>query len=630
MNRFSSYIVGAGTLPIQCAEILLARGHKICGIITPDPALIRWASERDIPHTTPADDLVQFLSQQPFDCLFSIVNEHILPKEVFDLPRLYAINYHDAPLPRYAGTHATSWALMNRESAHGISWHLITDVVDAGDILKQRLIEIAPRETAFSLNTKCYEAAIHSFAELVDDLAAGRALAKKQNLEDRTFFARFKRPPAGCIISWNASASEIDVLVRALSFGPHPNPLGAARLAIEGEFVIVAQTSLPGESSQADPGTVTRIGPDFISVAAKDGDLRLEKLFTIDGKPLSVSDFVARFKIREGDKLADPCAELTGRVESFIASACKHEAFWVKRLATLQPAALPYFATAATPSQSPRYLQARMPIPGAVLSLLESQPESWSKTDFLIAAYTAYVARMAGTDDFDIGHRDLDARRDVAGFENLLSRRQPLRISADQLESFAGHYARVREEIQLLKKRGAYLRDVLFRYPALGRLAETDTESLFPVAVERVERLSDYEAIAGSQITLVIPEHDSECLWVYDSEALDEQSVRAIVLQFTMLLSAAAEDPERRISDLPLITEEERHRLLVEWNQTSFEYPDHQCIHELFEAQASLTPEAIAVVFGSQRLTYDELNRRANRLAHRLRELGVGPETLVA
>ena len=79
------------------------------------------------------------------------------------------------------------------------------------------------------------------------------------------------------------------------------------------------------------------------------------------------------------------------------------------------------------------------------------------------------------------------------------------------------------------------------------------------------------------------------------------------------------------IDRLPLLSEAERRRVLVEWNATEAEYPADKCIHELFEAQAERTPEAIAVEFEDQQLSYGELNARANRLAHHLRGLGVNP-----
>ena len=79
----------------------------------------------------------------------------------------------------------------------------------------------------------------------------------------------------------------------------------------------------------------------------------------------------------------------------------------------------------------------------------------------------------------------------------------------------------------------------------------------------------------------------------------------------------------------PVLTEAERHQILVEWNQTERDYPRDKCVHQLFEEQVERTPEVVAVVFEGQSLTYRELNARANRLAHHLRTLGVGPEVLV-
>lgn len=76
--------------------------------------------------------------------IFSIVNRHLIPNELIALPQHLAINYHEAPLPNYAGVHATSWAIMNREVKHGITWHVMTERVDAGDILKQHFVEIGP------------------------------------------------------------------------------------------------------------------------------------------------------------------------------------------------------------------------------------------------------------------------------------------------------------------------------------------------------------------------------------------------------------------------------------------------------------------------------------------------------
>src|SRR5262249_55147123 len=95
-----------------------------------------------------------------------------------------------------------------------------------------------------------------------------------------------------------------------------------------------------------------------------------------------------------------------------------------------------------------------------------------------------------------------------------------------------------------------------------------------------------------------------------------------------ILLDGAVSQPEKRLSELPLLSEPEREQLLVEWNRTASIYPS-ELIHELFERQAESRPEAIALIDGERWLSYGELNRRANQLANYLRHLGVEPEVVV-
>ena len=115
----------------------------------------------------------------------------------------------------------------------------------------------------------------------------------------------------------------------------------------------------------------------------------------------------------------------------------------------------------------------------------------------------------------------------------------------------------------------------------------------------------------------------------YNTDLFDHATIERMVEHFQTLLESIVANPDQRISDLPILTEMERHQLLVEWNDTASDYPKDFCIHELVEAQVERTPEAIAVQFEGEQLTYQELNSRANQLAHYLQGLGVGPEKLV-
>ena len=629
-HTFSSFIVGEGTLPIRCAEILLERKHAIYGMISSDRAVHHWAAERELPYLDPKDQtLGTSLSQQPFDYLFSINNLSILPQGMVESPRRGAINFHDALLPRYAGLYATSWSILQGEKVHGVTWHAMTAQVDAGDILKQTLFAIDDDETAFTLNAKCYDAAISSFAELIDDLASDRILARKQNLAERTFFSRSKRPSPGCTLTWNRSAREIRALVQALDFGSYPNPMGLPKLALGRDYVIVSEIEVLNSVAAVPPGTVTKIAPEFVSVAAQDKEIALRKLLTIDGQPLPVADFVTQFGLFEGYQFQELDSETATRITAYHASLCQHEAFWIKRLETIENIALPYVHRNTPDMQPARCLGLPMPLPQEFLSSLESHDALGRPGDVLLAAFAAYLARIGGAGSFDLGYRDSQQESDVAGLEGLFAEYVPLHVRIEQEQGFEAVLHAVQEQVQLVKQRKTYARDIIARSPALRSKANGHGASVPSICVERVESAHDTKASHGSELTVIIHEDSMECLWVYNAEVLDKESVVEMQQGFTAFLQGIARDPQQRIVDFPILTQQDRQRVLVEWNATQANYPTETCLHQLFEAQVERTPEAVAVIFEDQQLTYGELNRRANQLAHHLQQLGVKPEALV-
>jgi len=115
----------------------------------------------------------------------------------------------------------------------------------------------------------------------------------------------------------------------------------------------------------------------------------------------------------------------------------------------------------------------------------------------------------------------------------------------------------------------------------------------------------------------------------YNTDLFDAATIRRMTRHLEHLLETAVSNPDEQVSRLPLLTDDERRQILFEWNDTQVENPPASCIHELFEQQAAAKPHAVALVHKDEQLTYRELNERANKLAHHLRTLGTGPESLV-
>ncbi|HEX8650923.1 MAG TPA: amino acid adenylation domain-containing protein, partial [Pyrinomonadaceae bacterium] len=119
-------------------------------------------------------------------------------------------------------------------------------------------------------------------------------------------------------------------------------------------------------------------------------------------------------------------------------------------------------------------------------------------------------------------------------------------------------------------------------------------------------------------------------LLFYSTDLFEDATITRMIGHFQTLLESIVANPDERLTDLPLLTATEQQRLLrVGSNDTGKDYPLDRCVHQLFEAQVERHPEKVAVTFADRQLTYQELNRRANQLAHHLRALGVGPEVPV-
>lgn len=143
-------------------------------------------------------------------------------------------------------------------------------------------------------------------------------------------------------------------------------------------------------------------------------------------------------------------------------------------------------------------------------------------------------------------------------------------------------------------------------------------------------RVDSEPALFDLDMTLWESEDEIVGVLNYNTDLFHEDTIKRMRDHFQRLLEDVVEDADQHLLDLPLLTEPEREHILVEWNTTQTAYSQESCFHRLFEAQVERTPEAVAVAWKTEQLTYQQLNRRANQVAHHLQDAGVGPESLVA
>ena len=136
MTSFSSVLVGNESLLVECAKILLGRGHRIVTVASRNAEVIVWAEAAGLPVVAPGKGLEDRVTAD-FDWLLSIANLSVLPDALIARAAKGAVNFHDGPLPRYAGLNAPLWAMLNGETRHGVTWHRIEGGIDEGRVLQQ-------------------------------------------------------------------------------------------------------------------------------------------------------------------------------------------------------------------------------------------------------------------------------------------------------------------------------------------------------------------------------------------------------------------------------------------------------------------------------------------------------------
>ena len=502
-------IIGAGALTLACADLLIERGHRIIALVSADERTRRWAQSLGVAQARTLAGLAALIEGQPFDYLLSIVNFSKIPEAILQAPRLCAINYHDAPLPRYAGSHAVTWALFHAETRHAVTWHAMTSRVDAGDVLVQTSLAIDPDDTALTLNLKCHEAAVIGFRELLAAMETGTVNPRRQDMSRRTFFPRGRSPSPGCVLPFEAPAERIEAMLRALDFGPHSNPLGLPKIALGESFALVTELEVLARRSALVPGSIVDIVEDGLVVATSSVDVLIAGFLTLEGSPLSIAEVIQLGRLRIGAGLMLP-ADRAERLAALCAALAPHETFWNAQLAKARPTVLPS-ASDAVFGTTRRVAHVDVGVSAAVAD------------DAVLIAYMALLARLTGRESVDIGIDDARLRADLGDLHAFFSTCLPLRVAAPGDVAFASFADDVRSQLARVRARRSYARDLPIRDPALRGRLESVVPSHWPVGVELNPLAGAAPAVPlpGRRVlTLQLAAGTHGCRLLYDPDAL--------------------------------------------------------------------------------------------------------------
>ncbi|NUK33398.1 amino acid adenylation domain-containing protein, partial [Streptomyces lunaelactis] len=623
------FIIGGTRVLTQCAGQLVDAGVRIEGILSDDAAVAVWAGERDIPLLDPQGDLLATLSGREFDYLFSIVNFRILPAEVLDLPAVAAINFHDGPLPRYAGSNVAPWALFEGAARHAATWHRMTEAVDAGGVLLERWFPVREHSTGLSLTYETAETGIELFGDLVPHVVS-RSLPGPIDTGDRErrFYRRSARMASGGLIHAGTSAAEAERISKALDFGSFPNPLGVPALITEQGAVFTSQVRLiPREGTRTDTAVVS-VTTSALTLSAPDADLLLSDFTAVDGSALSGQAAAQRLGITQGSPLPAVSAERLAAVCSAQTRLRVHEPWWRERLGDVRPAPLRAGDFSAASSHYGRYE-------------LAFTPCSRDEAVGVIRAFLAVVAERTGEQTFDFAWSPSAARVLADETHGLAAARFPVRYDADDTDSLSDRLD------EALAKKG-YATDLEVRLGLAGRPLGSDDPTFTGVMV--LERHAGEEASAEphTEIALLCLQDGPPTIFVRETamerdEALAfTERVEDVALE-AMLRGEEAASPVQvetfealpaTVNDAAAVPADGAGTIgtpvtVVDEDTEGAPTPSGSTVLDLIAAAVTDRPSAIAVRCGDHKLDYAGLDAWSDAIAAHLHDQGVGAGSVV-
>ena len=564
----TALLIGNESLTVECGKRWLERGHALVAVVTREAKVAAWASGAGLRVIAPGAGLVQRTQGLTVDWVLSVANLALVPEPVMQLARQGGVNFHDGPLPGYAGLNAPVWALLNGEATHAITWHLMTAGIDEGEVLAVRGFPIDADDTAFTLNARCFAAAVDSFGDVITAMEAQGHPRQPQAAGPRHVWRRADRPRAAGRLDFTQGAEAVARTVRALDHGGYRNPLAVAKIEVADQvWAVGSATVIPGSGL---PGTVLGRGPDHLDVACGTGAVRLSGLTCLRGLPVDTN--------RAGPVLASPSEDEAARLDAALAPAAEAETR-LRALVLKPDPVLP-----SSPSQAQDWRQ--LPLPPADPARLA-----------LAAIRT--LGRSSGDIAFASGHNP------APGY---LLPWVPLRLDASG--EVAAALARAENALASARLAGGLAADLALREPGLT--------SLLPSGLAVCDGTAP---VAGTTVTLV-----NGAFW-HDAARMPEAEATALATRIARILSAMV--PGADLAGLSGLSDAETTVYSGALAATARDYDRTLTIPAAILAQAARTPDAVAVIAGESRLSYADLAVRAGRIATTLREMGVVRGSLV-
>lgn len=595
-------LIGEQSLLAQCGQQLLQAGFSIVTVVSSDEQCIAWAAAESIPVVSWGENsLTKVLADVTFDLLLSITNLRLLPSDLITRPNTLAINFHDGPLPAMRGLNTPMWALLEGREQHAINWHLIVSELDRGPILVTETFPIDPDDTAFTLNAKCYAAGVQGFALVLGKLQSGQFETQTQpQVADERLYRAADRPDHAGFIHAGMSLAQMQRIVQALDTGPYLNPVTAAKFSLNGRMFAL-QSVQPADADHLEKSTCNTVLHAMV-VQAEQRDLQSQQFdlqLIWDDQPLT---FI-RVKALDGqvvvpqDLVGQTVEPLSEQAVTEIAALARFmgtaEAHWVRESQYFEPTAFAYSEVA---------------IQRDVKTLKLQMPATQLAPELVVLAYCAKLADQSQV-AFAL---EADQSSASPACARLILPVKPVQLQFEDSLLPVQHH--LLDHWQSVNMRAPLCIDTISR----RRIDESLLRA--PIVMMRTEsRFSEWQQL---------PQYDGIAFYMDAQHQLHIAVAGGCVKPLQDIADEihffAEQVDTTPFADIALINQKQLAQIKAQacGHKLAFDLKNAHVLTQL-KRQVITSPDATAVVFQRQSLTYSQLDHLAGKVAQRLQTLGV-------
>lgn len=599
--KISCYLIGEDSLLIQCGSILLERGHTIFGVISPLDSVKTWAISHNLTYFSCFHQFACSNNLIEVDYIFSIVNNYILSEKIINLARKEVINYHDSLLPKYAGLNSTTWAIINDEQYHGVTWHKVTNKIDAGDVLKQDKVQIFENDTVFTLNLRCYEQAIISFTALLKDIEEENLSLIKQNFQDRSYYGIGHCLPNFGFIDWRIhSINFICRISRALSFNHYNNNIGTLKIYFRTNYALPSEvTHIPKKSEFSSLGKILNITDHFIDIEGLDGIARISAFLSSQGQRESVKSIVMRHHLKIGLSLSNLSSESAKKINNLYSKILKNERYWVDLLQ--QNAEHSLFSQDLHFNEKEHFQKLSDLI--SLRSLVSFSPDRRLK--YILSSILTYLYRLNNYDRFSITIVHRHHKKISTSYSNLFSIFLPFLSDWSPRISLNGILRHVSKTLKIMKAKDTFFTDIFVRHPQLQMSTHSGVYiNLSGIEISPIPENAILVFNFCKETNAISISHKFD---VNQKHSQFKDIINNMSHHIANILDKLLTNPHINVSSFCFLTDFEKKILLNKLGRGEEKGYSETNIISLFQKRVDAEPNNIAVIEDNKQVTYKEL-----------------------